>query len=210
VIKACAAPDAARCIAKRQAACIDATPPGISYNPNGAEPCLKVVGSSYADAKLSAQENRTMTESCAAVFEGAGVANATCKKDLECKVSGGLRCVLRGGSDTGTCQIPQRVTGGGVCNSPSQLCIDGFHCGPSEHCDINGQVGEPCTELLPCVESARCTAGKCEKKLDDGTPCTGDQECLNALCARGSSSPQGLCVSQMTLAPNEPFCIDAR
>lgn len=211
VIRACAAPDATRCIASRQAACATDVPVGTSYNANGAEACLHAVSAAYNDAKLSAQENRDMGDSCAAVFDGPGVANATCKKHIDCKVSSGLRCVLPGGSDTGTCQIPQRVQGGGSCASPSQLCIDGFHCGITMHCDINSQVGEPCSDTLPCVEAARCMAsGLCEKKFDDGTVCTDDGECLHDLCARGTTSPQGLCVSQMTLAPNEPFCIDAR
>jgi hypothetical protein len=118
--------------------------------------------------------------------------------------------VLRGGSDSGTCQIPQSVMGGGVCSAPNQSCVAGFHCGPTDHCDINSLVGEVCSETQPCVETARCNAGKCEKKFDDGSLCATDQECVNALCARGAGTAQGRCVSQMTLAPNEPFCVDAR
>jgi len=211
VIKNCAAPDATRCIAKRQAACIAATPTGTSYNPNGAEPCINTISASYADAKLSAQENRTITDSCVTVFDGPGQANAACRKDVECKASAGLRCVLRGGSDTGTCQVPERVAGRGVCSAANQACIAGFHCGSTKHCDINGQVGASCTDVLPCVESARCAvAGKCEKKADDGTSCAMDEECLSALCVRVAGSAQGICASQMTLALNEPFCIEAR
>jgi hypothetical protein len=210
VIKACAAPDATRCIGKRQAACIDSAPSGATYNPSGAEACVNAVSASFSDAKLSAQENKSNVDLCARLFDGPGTANATCKKDIDCKVSTGLRCVLRGGSDTGSCQIPETVMGGGVCSQPSQSCVPGFHCGATEHCDINSAVGEPCTEILPCVETARCSAGKCEKKFDDGSPCASDAECVNALCARGTGSTQGICVSQMTLAPNEPFCIDAR
>jgi hypothetical protein len=210
VIKACAVSEAARCIAKRQAACVDSMPSGTSYNATGAEACVNAVSASFSDAKLSAQENRTNGDACAGVFDGAGAANATCEKDIDCKVSTGLRCVLRGGSATGTCQVPERVMGGGVCSKPSQSCIPGFHCGASDHCDVNSQVGEPCTDALPCVETARCSAGKCEKKFDDGSPCASDAECTNALCARGTGSTQGICASQMTLAPNEPFCVDAR
>jgi hypothetical protein len=147
---------------------------------------------------------------CVRVFDGPGLANATCQRDAECKVSAELRCVPAGGSDTGTCQVPQRVQGGGSCATPSQLCIDGFHCGPSQHCDINSQVGEPCSAVLPCVETAQCSAATCVSKFSDGTACTNDDECLHALCARGTGTAQGLCVAQMTLAPNEPFCIDAR
>lgn len=210
VLQACAIPDRARCVTKRQAACVASSPSGTAYNPNGAEACVNAVSAVFADAKISMQENRTVTETCAALFDGPGAVNATCQKDIDCKVSANLRCVLRGGSDSGTCQVPERVMGGGVCSSPNQSCITGFHCGPSDHCDVNSDVGDPCSSTLPCVEAARCTAGKCEKKLVDGTACLSDQECANALCARGSGSTQGVCVSQMTLAPNEPFCIDAR
>ncbi|HMI86883.1 MAG TPA: hypothetical protein VK550_22470 [Polyangiaceae bacterium] len=210
VILACAAPNETKCVGKRQAACVAAIPTGTSYNANGAEGCVNAVSSAFADAKISVAENRTVNETCAAVFDGPGAANATCRQDVECKVSAGLRCVLRGGSDTGTCQVPDRVMGGGSCSSPSQSCIAGFHCGATQHCDINAQLGEPCTEALPCIETSRCIAGKCEKKLDDGSPCASDQECVNALCARGTSSAQGRCVSQVTLAPNEPFCLDTQ
>jgi hypothetical protein len=210
VISACGIPNASTCTAKRQEACMASAPAG-TYNSNGAETCINVVRTAFADARLSAQENRNVVDTCAAVFEGPGLANNACKKDSECKMNGGLRCVLRGGSDTGTCQIPQRVMGGGVCSAPNQLCAAGFHCGPTDHCDINSQVGEPCNDVLPCVESARCTlSGQCEKKLDDGSVCTSDGECLNSLCARGTSSPQGRCVAVMALAVNEPFCVDAR
>jgi hypothetical protein len=211
VIKACAAPDATHCIANRQAACIAATPTGTSYNPNGAEPCISAVAAAYSDAKLTTEENRTTNDTCATVFEGSGSANATCQKDVDCKISTGLRCVVGGGVTTGTCQVPDVVQGGGSCALPSQLCTDGFHCGETHHCDINSQVAETCTAALPCVETARCAAtGMCEEKLADGTACVSDDECLHGLCARGTGTAQGLCVSQMILAPNEPFCVDAR
>jgi hypothetical protein len=210
VIQACGIPNATTCTTKRQTACVATTPAG-TYSPSGAEACIKVVSTGFADARLSADENRNIVDACVTVFEGTGLANAACKLDSECKMTGGLRCVLRGGSDTGTCQIPQRVQGGGVCSGLNQTCVTGFHCGPTEHCDINGQVGEPCNAALPCVPSARCTLSeRCEKKLDDGSICTSDQECLNSICARGTSSPEGRCVAVMTLAPNEPFCVDAR
>jgi hypothetical protein len=210
VLLACAVSDAQKCVTSRQAACIDATPKGAVYNPNGAESCIQAVSSAFADAKLSAQENRTVGEACTALFDGSGSVDAVCKKDIDCKVSAGLRCVLRGGSDSGSCQVPLRVTGGGVCSAANQCCIAGFHCGSTNHCDVNSQVDELCSEVLPCLETARCNAGKCERKLADGSPCSSDEECLNALCARGTGAAQGLCVSQMTLAPNEPFCIDVR
>jgi len=210
VVKACAVVDATHCIDKRQAACVAATPPGMTYSPSGAELCIKSVSTTFADAKLTAEENRSNGESCLRVFDGPGLANATCQSDVECKVSTGLRCVLASGSATGTCQVPQRVQGGGSCTLPSHLCVDDFHCGSSQHCDINSQVGEPCNAVLPCVDAAQCIADLCVSKFNDGTRCTSDDQCIHDLCARGTGAAQGLCVAQMTLAPNEPFCIDAR
>jgi hypothetical protein len=210
VLLACAIPDQARCITKRQDACFAAYPNGMPYNPNGAEPCVTAVAAAFADAKISSLESRTMREACVALFDGPGVTDATCREDIDCKVSASLRCVLRGGSLIGTCQVPQVVTGGGVCSALSQSCVAGYHCGPTDHCDVNSQVGEACRDVFPCVEIAYCNTGKCEKKLEDGTPCSSDQQCLSAMCLRGIGASQGLCASQMTLAPNEPFCVEAR
>jgi hypothetical protein len=180
------------------------------YNAGGAEGCINAVSAAFGDAKLTTEENRTVNETCTAAFDGPGAASAPCARDLDCMMSSGLRCVLRGGANVGTCQVPERVTGGGLCSAPNQSCVDGFHCGATNHCDINSQVGAPCGATLPCVKEARCVADICEKKFDDGSPCASDQECVNGLCAKGSTAAQGICASQMTLAPNEPFCIDAR
>jgi hypothetical protein len=211
VIRACAVVDATHCVDRRQAACLAETPPGTTYDATHADACITSVASAYADAKLTAEENRATDTVCVRVFDGTGSASAACQIDQDCRVSIGLRCVRAGGSALGTCQIPERVQGGGSCTLPRQLCIEGFHCGTSQHCDINGRVGEPCSELLPCASSATCSAtGSCVSKFSDGTPCVNDAECLHDLCARGTGASQGLCVTQMTLAPNEPFCIDAR
>jgi hypothetical protein len=212
VIKACAAPDSNRCIASRQAACLAATPPQMTYNAEGAERCIDAVSKAFGDARLTAEEYRSTDDVCSLVFDGPGAVNATCQADVDCKVSDGLRCVVAGGTGNGTCQVPERVQGGGLCSTPKQLCIEGFHCGATLHCDINSQIGGPCNDVvLPCAAGALCSsAGVCVAKLADGTPCTRNDECLHDICARGSSTPQGLCVTQMNLAPNEPFCVDAR
>ena len=212
VIKACAIVETSHCIASRRTACLAATPPQTTYNPARAERCIEAVSAAFGDARLTAQENRATADACALVYDGPGGVGATCQGDADCSVSDGLRCVLAGGTAGGTCQVPERVQGGGLCTTPKQLCVDGFHCGPTLHCDINSQVGDPCNVVtLPCVVTALCGAnGVCVAKLPDGARCTRDGECVHDICARGSNSPEGLCVTQMNLAPNEPFCVDAR
>jgi hypothetical protein len=212
VIKACAVADGSRCIEKRQASCLASIPAGTTYEANQAEACVDAVSTAYRDAKLTAEENRSTQTICNRVFDGAGNVNATCMRDFDCKLSLGLRCVFGGLAGAGTCQMPERIQGGGSCAAPNQMCVEGFHCGVTLHCDINSQLGEPCNViLLPCAPSAQCNeAGMCVAKFKDGDLCTSDEQCAHELCARGSGVSQGLCAQQLTLAPNEPFCIDAR
>lgn len=212
VIKACAIVDSNHCLSSREAACMALTPPRMTYIADNAERCIDAVSAAFGDARLTADENRSTSDVCSLVFEGPGSANDPCQTDADCRVGSGLRCVLAGGTSDGTCQIPERIQGGGLCSTPKQLCIDGFHCGATLHCDINSQIGEPCNDvILPCGRTGLCGAnGVCIAKLADGTRCTRDDECLHDICARGSSTTEGLCVTQMNLAPNEPFCVDAR
>ena len=210
VTKACAIADATHCIAGRQQACIAAMPPGTTYSPGAAESCVNSVSAAFGDAKVTAEENVAVSTACTLVFDGPGVENAACKADGDCNMSAGLRCVRTGGLATGTCHVPQPVQGGGSCSAPSQRCVDGFHCGASQHCDLDGQENETCTDATPCASTTRCVSGMCAKKSDDGVTCATDEECLHAICLRGAGDPQGLCAAQLTLAPNEPFCRDAR
>jgi hypothetical protein len=210
VILSCAVSDKTHCVASRQAACVAAIPTGTSYNSDAAEACINAVAGAFGDAKVSADENNAIGEACGVVFDGTAIVNAACQADIDCKVSAGLRCVQTGGLATGTCQVPQIVQGGGHCTAPNQQCAKGFHCGPSQSCDVDSLENEACGPAVPCVSTARCVGGVCTKKNDDGTACASDAECLHGLCARGSGAAQGLCASQLTLAPNEPFCEGAR
>jgi hypothetical protein len=210
VLGSCGSPDQATCIAKRQAACVAAKPPTGTYAPASAESCINVVSSAYGDAKLTLDESNAIKAACDPVFDGAGAKNAACQVDANCQQSTGLRCVLSAGSTSGTCQIPQQVMGGGSCASPDQQCVSGYHCGSTAHCDIDAALNESCA-TLPCAPGLLCSsAGTCVSKAQDGTVCASDGECLHGICNRASATAMGLCVSQISLAPTEPFCVDTR
>jgi hypothetical protein len=211
VLLACAIPDASTCTAKRRALCLSSVPPGTVYNPNSAENCVTQVTGAYADAKVTLAESSAIDAACLPVFDGPDGKDANCQKDSDCQVSTGLRCILLPGSAQGTCQVPQIVQGGGVCAAMNARCIAGFHCGPTAHCDINAAVGEACSPPIPCGPDLQCSSGGvCVNKTADGSMCATDDECLHGICNKSMTSSTGLCVSQVSLAPGEPFCVDSR
>jgi hypothetical protein len=212
VVLDCAVANASTCIANRQAVCVAAAPAGTTYDPTLAENCISVISNAYSDAQLTLAESDAISAACTVVYNGPGAPDAACQVDTDCKVSTGLRCVLHAGSSTGTCQIPQPVQGGGSCAASDAQCVAGFHCGATAHCDIDGALNEACDAPDPCEPDLTCDATTmlCAAKGADGTACATGEDCTNGICNKGSGQAMGLCVSQVVLAPDEPFCVDSR
>jgi hypothetical protein len=207
VIAACAAPTKDRCVANRQTACVTGLPAGKTYDATKAEACVNSVAGAYADAKLTKDEIAAYTATCALVFDGTAIAGAACQSDADCKLSAGLRCVPGAASTTGTCQVPKTVSGGGRCNAADAMCEPGYHCGSTQYCQVDADYTEPCSAVVPCNSAFKCsTGGTCEKRLSDGTACTSNGDCISDICETGLN----MCVSQITLAPTEPFCVAVR
>jgi hypothetical protein len=207
VIAACAASGKDRCVASRQTVCLNAVPPGKTFDPAKAEECVNAVGAAYANAVLTKDEITGYTATCTQVFDGTGIKDGACQSDGDCKQSAGLRCVVAAGSAAGTCQVPRTIAAGDTCATADALCADGYHCGTTQHCEINAGSGEACSAVVPCKAAFKCSAaGLCEAKLLDGATCTAAAECANGICAEGAN----LCASQITLSLNEPFCVSAR
>jgi hypothetical protein len=207
VIAACAASGKDRCVASRQTACLNGLPLGKTFDPLKAEACVNTVTAAYANAVLTKDEITTYSASCSQVFDGTVIKDGACQTDNDCKQSTGLRCVLGAGSASGTCQIPKSVQPGEKCDTADALCADGFHCADTKYCVVNADINETCSAVVPCKAAFKCsTAGTCQAKLLDGTACAASSECANGICAEQLN----LCVSQITLAPSEPFCVSAR
>jgi hypothetical protein len=215
VVMRCALTSATTCVANRNLQCLSSQPSGTHYNAGAGEGCVNAYASVYSDAIVSAAEMATISNDCIEVFEGNGIANASCVVDSDCEVGSGLRCVTSS-AGTSTCQIPQPVSGGGRCDAPAEQCLAGFHCGTSAHCDQDGVVNDPCTALAPCGMGLMCaiptgaTAGTCVAKTADGGACMSATDCANGICDIAPGMTAGVCTSQLILAPTEQFCVDAR
>jgi hypothetical protein len=214
VIAACALQSSTTCIANQTVLCENSEPTGAHYNPAAGEGCVNAYASAYADAKVTLAEMATITQACIEVFEGNGMTNASCVVDSDCQVGSGLRCVTSS-AGTSTCQVPQPVAGGGVCSMPSQQCLAGYHCESTGHCVIDGMANDQCSATAPCGSMFLCstttTPNTCINKAADGSPCAVPSDCANGICdIAQNAAAGGICVSQITLAPMEKFCADAR
>lgn len=211
VVAACAASDADKCIADRNAACVAAIPTNSTYQPAAADACIAAVSQAFADAKLKIDEMKAYNDACLVVFDGMSGAGQSCGTDSDCQVSTGLRCLLAPASTSGTCQIPVPVAGGEKCDAPAAKCMDGFHCGASMHCDADGAGGDTCSATAPCGTGLSCSgAMQCMPKKSDGATCTQDTDCMNQLCDKGSSPASGVCTSQIIFSTMEAFCVGIR
>jgi hypothetical protein len=208
VVLACDVQDPSTCVTDRQQLCLMSVPAGTVYNPSAGEGCVDAVTNAYADAEITMAESQAIEAACLPVFNGPGVKGAACQIDTDCQVGAMLHCVLAPSSTQGTCQIPQIVMGGYSCALPDEQCIDGFHCGTTANCDVDGALGQACDANDPCGVTLACgAAGTCVSKSLNGTTCTADDQCLNGICNGAGNGVAGLCVSEITLSPTEPFCI---
>ena len=214
VVSTCMASDKSVCIANRQSVCAaDLVTPALNaqltYDSSHAEACVNAVTSAYSDAKVTSDEEKSMTQACELVFSGTETQGGDCVHDADCKQSAALKCVVHyasltsdAGTVEGTCQAPKPVQAGASCIDPDQQCVDGYHCGISSHCDQDEPKGADCSSQDPCAAGYKCSSGKCVEKLTQGSTCTTDSECSSGYCVEAAN----LCATMYQLAQGEPFC----
>lgn len=182
-----------------------------TFSDERADACLSAVEAAYADADLTGDELVTVLHlgpPCDAVVRGPQARGETCSENHDCDASNGFSCVKRGGSATGSCQVPELVGAGQKCEALQQTCGAGFYCN-GENCIAAKDPGETCTSNDECGPTARCdTSSSCVARLAVGASCTQNEECASELCYMlGGSST---CVDRIRLSPAEPVCENLR
>jgi len=201
------------CVIKRRGLCSQGAPAGAKYRPTEAEQCLASVKGAYLDDQYTSEEKALELEACALLWGGSGAEGVMCGSDHDCDLDEGLRCVVRTGSTTGQCYVPEEKQPGQACDAPDAVCAEGNFCTASEPnvCANKRAVGTTCSESLPCQDDLRCVGEEtptCQAKFGTGTPCAADEECTSDMCSPVASANQ--CVSLVILAPNEPICANFR
>jgi hypothetical protein len=180
-----------------------------SYRPVTADDCVKAYKDAYDDGKITGDEQAIMTKACTIVFGGTGGTGAPCSKLTDCNLDDKLECVK------GKCEIPVLVGAGEDCSADDKNCNSGYYCTPADKiCGKAPALGGACDDATkPCQDTLRCVSGTCQDKIQDGTTCVADVECLSKLCipvpGGDAGAPAYRCSSTRVFSPYDPVCIEA-
>jgi hypothetical protein len=175
--------------------------PSRVFRRDNAEACLDQLKDTYKKSLITATDLQALTAKCGRVVEGAGIANATCAVDQDCRSP--LVC------DKKRCG-PLRVVGAGAnCANPGEVCPPNEYCRPDNGlmiCSARPDKGAACSVELPCKPNLRC-GGTCVDKLGANAACTGDDDCLSGYCNPYPPSNGGrTCLPGLSFAPFAPSC----
>jgi hypothetical protein len=205
VVDVCQAKSAEDCRQSQESFCRDLVPDAFSDR-EGAS-CIDAVKAAYVDGELEADELATVLalgEPCDRLTVGSKSEGESCSERAECDVSSGFECVLKSGSDEGTCEVPEEKEGGRDCEAAQATCEVGFFCDGS-NCIEARDAGDDCTIQAECGESGYCNDdGQCAERVAISDPCSADVQCSSGLCYEFEG--EKTCTDHIVLARAEPLC----
>jgi hypothetical protein len=207
VASICQAKSQEDCQATQAKFCIGIVPE--TFTADAAKACLDAVKDAYSDADLTRAELDTVLRlgpPCDALAKGASLGGGKCEADDDCETASGYRCVIKGGKQTGSCEVPEVVDPGLKCSAPEQVCTEGFFCNGT-NCVEALAVGESCVNHAECGPLGFCSGGACADRFELNDECSSDEQCASGICYAGSTKA---CVDRVRLSPAEPLCKQLR
>ena len=143
----------------------------------------------HLDSVTCAAQIRDLHGPCATMWVGGQDVGDACGIDIESFVCGADATCVLDFSFCGTCE--PLIPTGESCGD-----ADGA-CGPSDACreDVcvrRREVGEPCSNLAPCVLGVQCVGGVCDGPsfVGEGAGCSGSRRCpYMTRCIAGICQP---------------------
>ena len=118
----------------------------------------------------------TVADYCNYVFQGTVAKLAACTTKYDC--AGTVDAVI---CDKGVCAASATKAAGAGCSDPGAVCTTGSYCskGTTQFytCMPKGKATDACDDSTPCLETLRCSAGKCVARVDIGGACASDDDC---------------------------------
>lgn len=166
------------CTSKRTTVCNGAAAAaagqGRAFQANAASACISKVEDTYTSPAVTGEAEAALAKVCERVFGGAKPERTACANSFECAT--GLIC------DT-LCAKENAVALNGPCANVGDVCEKGTYCqasgGKAKFCNKKNGVNDICTPDTPCLETLRCTLGKCLEKVKVGQACNNDDDCVN-------------------------------
>lgn len=197
------------CRDSRKNECLNHMDPHATYQPAHATKCVEAAGKAYKDALFTVEDRELIQKECFLLWGGQQNEGDECKRDYDCNVATGLRCVKPSpGAASGRCFQPVEAKDE-RCVQPDAVCPEGRFCKNGDcvrdrTLDIECNPDEPCEKGLICVPEGEGPEGKCKNKKSKGEDCVSGDECLSGFCLR--AGPKTTCADQALMGPNEPWC----
>jgi hypothetical protein len=207
VVSICQATTADDCRTAQAAFCIGIVPE--AFTAEAADACLNAVRDAYADADLTRDELDTVLSlgpPCDELAKGAALGGGDCEADEDCQTASGYRCVIKGGQQSGSCEVPVEVEPGLKCSEPEEVCTEGFFCN-GNNCVEALAVSEACVNHAECGPAGFCLEAACAMRFALNDECSQDEQCGSGICYDG---PTQSCVDRIRLSPAEPLCQQLR
>jgi len=210
VVEYCNAKSPEACQSTQADFCLDLLPD--NYSSAHAEACLNAVRDAYTDGDLTPDELAVvlhLAAPCDQLSTGTRNSGQSCTSNEECNTVDGFSCIKKLGAAEGICGQAELIDKGEACDSPNQICRDGYYCN-GETCGVYKKTGASCDgdfQCKPtdhCVKEADADAGTCELRADLNDPCTRDADCQSGFCAPGDT--ESTCASTIRLSRTEPLC----
>jgi hypothetical protein len=199
-------PTMADCLAQRAAICTayaGAIASPRAFTPANIGKCINITKSVYAKTTAITPTDLSMVDdACNYVFQGPVEKNAPCTVKYDC--TGSLVC------DKGKCATLANKNKGDQCMDFGAICVAGSYCAPDINgvltCTAKGGQGATCDAATPCLESLRCTGGKCADRVPAGGACVSSNDCAIPSAPYCDTFAGNLCDTGLMFAPGSPSC----
>jgi hypothetical protein len=163
--------------------------------------CINKTASVYAQASIKPADLEATNDLCNYVFQGSVATNEACETKYDCKDKTQV-------CDKGLCAAKLTKAKDALCADPGAICPTGQYCtmmGQVLKCVDKKGSAETCDAVTPCLETLRCTMGKCAPLLMDGDTCESNADCPTdaPFCDPYAGKE---CVKGLTFATHSPSC----
>jgi len=202
------------CLTRQASYCQNLIP--VGYSSANSQVCIRAVERAYADDELTADELRLVQRldgECSQLVNGGRAEGEECTLSTQCDTVSGYICVIKAGALSGSCQIPEYVTGGSDCEDPQIVCEADLYCDTGTTrslCAFPAEVDDPCTSNPMCGLAGVCdiptdeTEGVCVARLANKAECSRDDQCESNFCLLTATPPQ--CTSSVGLTGESSIC----
>jgi hypothetical protein len=175
------------------------------FTPANMANCINMTTTIYKQSTpITPTQLDAQADACQYVFQGTVAKGMPCTSKYDCMGMGSVVC------DKGVCATKLPKNKGDGCSDPGAICAAGSFCQKAMNgffmCVAKGAANATCDDMNPCIESLRCSGGKCTDLVAAGGKCTANSDCVNAAPFCDPFASMGTCDTGLRFAPGSASC----